>query len=181
MFPKATPTVNVSESEAHAAEDILTASAEENEEEVRVPTPPAIEEEAVPDVNVPVPDPPVHQEEVENIKAATTNDNEADDVVMADANVAPEVNVVPEVIAPEANDAPDANLQPEVTAAATATAPVPPPRPHTIEQAYNYGQLVTVRWPILVPPPAAGSQFDYHVEHSRRGSPTKLSSTSGVS
>ena len=75
--------------------------------------------------------------------------------------MAPEVNVVPEVIAPEANAAPDANLQPEVN----DTAPVPPPRPHTIEQAFDHGQLVTVRWLILVPPPAAGPQFDYHVEH----------------
>ena len=134
MFPEASPTANVSVSEAQAAEDNPAASADERQEDVRVPTPPVIEE-VVPDVNVPVPDPPVHQEEVENVEAATTNDNEADDVVMADANVAPEVNVVPEVIAPEVNAAPDANLQPEVT----ATAPVPPPRPHTIEQAYNYG------------------------------------------
>ena len=106
-------------------------------------------------------DPPAPEVEVTNTEAATNTNTEANDVVMADANVAPEVNVVPEVIAPEANAAPDANLQPEVN----ATAPVPPPRPHTIEQAYNYGQLVTVRWPILVPPPAAGPQFDYHVEH----------------
>ena len=39
VFSEATPTVNVSESEAHAAEDIPAASAEENQEEVRVPTP----------------------------------------------------------------------------------------------------------------------------------------------
>ena len=30
---------------------------------------------------------------------------------------------------------------------------------------YDRGQLVTVRWPILVPPPAPGPQFAYHVEH----------------
>ena len=58
VFPDATPTMNVCESEVKIAEDIPAASAEENQEEVRVPTPPAIEEEAVPDVNVHVPDPP---------------------------------------------------------------------------------------------------------------------------
>ena len=108
-------------------------------------------------------DPPATRVEVDNIETTTNTNTEANDVVMADANVAPEVNVVPEVIASEANAAPDANLQPEVNT--TTTAPVPPPRPHTIEQAYDHGQLVTVRWPILVPPPAAGPQFDYHVEH----------------
>ena len=75
---------------------------------------------------------------------------------MADANVEP-----PVVNAPVANEANEAHEADEVN----ATAPVPPPRPHTIEQAYNYGQLITVRWPILIPPPAAGPQFDYHVEH----------------
>ena len=55
-------------------------------------------------MNVPVPDPPAHQVEVENIEAATTN-NEANDVVMAEANVepAPEVNVAPEAHADNAN------------------------------------------------------------------------------
>ena len=48
-----------------------------------------IEEEAVHDLNVSVPDPPVRQEEVENVEAATTNVNTASDVVMADANVEP--------------------------------------------------------------------------------------------
>ena len=86
--------------------------------------------------------PPATQVEVDNIEAATNTNTEANDVVMAEANVAPEVNVVPEVIAPEVNAAPDANLQPEVNA--TATAPVPPPRPHTIEQAFYQGELVTV-------------------------------------
>ena len=108
--------------------------------------------------------------EVENVEAATTNDNEADDVVMADANVELEPTSVPEAneaTAPEANEAtaPEAPVvQPE--ASAVAPAPVPPPRPHTVEQAYSHGQLTTVRWPILVPPPtASGPQFDYHVEH----------------
>ena len=85
--------------------------------------------------------PPATQVEVNNIEATTNTNTEANDVFMTEANVAPEVNVVPKVIAPEVNAAPDVNQQPE----ATATAPVPPPRPHTIEQAYNYGQLVTVR------------------------------------
>ena len=95
MFSEATPTANILESEAKAAEDIPAASAEENQEEVRVPTPPVIEE-AVPDVNVPVPDPPVHQEEVENVEAATTNNNEADDIVMAEANVELATTTAPE-------------------------------------------------------------------------------------
>ena len=65
-------------------------------------------EEDVPDVNVPVPDPPVHQEEVNNVEAATANANEADDVVMADANVELEPATTPEAneaTAPEASEA----------------------------------------------------------------------------
>ena len=105
-----------------------------------------------------MPDPPATQVEVDNIEAATNTNTEANEVVMAEDNVAPEVNMVP-----EANVAPEANVQLE--AQVNATAPVPPPRPHTIEQAFYQGKLVTVRWPILVPPPAPGPQFDYHVEH----------------
>ena len=56
------------------------------------------------------PDPPAYQVEVENLEAATTNTNEANDVVMAEANVEPAPTNVPEVS--EAND---------------ATAPVPAP------------------------------------------------------
>ena len=178
VFSEPAPTVNVSESEAHAAEDIPAASAEENQEEVRVPTPPVIEEEAVPNVNVPVPDPPVRQEEVDNVEAATANANEANDIVMADANVEPAPTSVPEAsvgtepetteaAAPEANEtiAPEAPVV-QLDASTIAPAPVPPPRPHTIEQAYSHGQLTTVRWPILEPPPtASGPQFDYHIEH----------------
>ena len=109
-----------------------------------------------------VTDPPAHQVEVENLEAATTNTNEANDVVMAEANVDPAPTNVP-----KANDA----TAPEVSvvrpeASVLATAPVPPPRPHTIEQAYSHGQLITVRWPVLVPPPhVSGPQFDYHIEH----------------
>ena len=51
-------------------------------------------------------DPPATQVEVNNIEATTNTNTEANDVVMAEANVAPEVNVVPEVIAPEVNVAP---------------------------------------------------------------------------
>ena len=57
-----------------------------------------------------MPDPPAHQVEVENLEAATTNTNEANDVVMAEANVEPAPTNVSEVS--EAND---------------ATAPVPMP------------------------------------------------------
>ena len=133
MFPDATPTVNVSESEAKAAEDIPAASANDTQEEERVPTPPTTEE-AVLEENVSVLDPPSHQVEVENLEAATTNTNEANDVVMAEANVEPapmpEVNEASDATTPEASV-----VQPN----ASATAPVPAP--------------------------AAGPQFDYHVEH----------------
>ena len=161
MFSEATPTVNVSVSEAPAAEDNPAASADDEHEEERVPTPP-ITEEVVPEVNVSVPDPPAHQVEVENVEAATTNTNEANDVVMAEANVEPAPSNMPEV---NAATTPEASIvQPEATVAPTT--PVPPPRPYTIEQAYNHGELITVRWPVLVPPPnVSGPQFDYHIEH----------------
>ena len=125
-----------------------------------------------------VSDPPAPQVEAENVEAATTNVNTASDVVMADANVEPAPTSVPEAnvattpetteaAAPEANEtiAPEAPVvQPD--ASTVAPAPVPPPRPHTIEQAYSHGQLTTIRWPILDPPPtASGPQFDYHIEH----------------
>ena len=96
VFPDATPTVNVSESEAQAAEDIPTTSADDNQEpreEERVATPPATQE-AVLEENMSVPDPPTIEEEVENIEAATHNTTEANDVVMAEANVVPQVNTV---------------------------------------------------------------------------------------
>ena len=88
-----------------------------------------------------MPDPPATQVEVENPEVATNNTTDANDVVMAEANVAPIVNTVH-----EANDAPPTNVKPD--AIANATAPVPPPRPHTIEQAFykaslslSYGQF----------------------------------------
>ena len=42
VFSEATPTANVSESEAKAAEDIPAASADDTQEEERVPTPPLL-------------------------------------------------------------------------------------------------------------------------------------------
>ena len=48
-------------------------------------------------MNVLVPDPPAHQVEVENLEAATTNTNEATNVVMAEANVEPSPTKAPEV------------------------------------------------------------------------------------
>jgi len=62
-------------------------------------------------------------------------------------------------VEPEANAATDTIVQPTTNDDA-----VPPPRPHTIEHAFNHGELVTVRWPIMVPPTAPGPQYDYHVE-----------------
>ena len=100
-------------------------------------------------MNVSVPDPPAQQEEVESPEAATTNASEAHDVVMTEANVAPQVNTVDEANAPPAS-----NVQPD--ASANASAPVLPPRPHTIEHAFYQGELVPVRWPILIPPAAPG-------------------------
>ena len=76
--------------------------------------------------------------EVENLEAATTNTNEAYDVVMAEASVEPAPTNTPEANVATAATAPEASIvQPEPSV--VATAPVPPPRPHTIEQAYNHG------------------------------------------
>ena len=119
VFPEASPTASADEQE-------------EPREEERVATRPS-NPEVVFEENVS--DPPATRVEVENSEAATNTNTEANDVVMAEANVPPEatvaldVNVVPEVIAPEAN------LQPE----ANATATVPPPRPHTLEKAFYQG------------------------------------------
>ena len=92
VFPEATPTANVSESEAKAAEDIPATSADEDQgerEEERVATPPATDQ-VILEENVTVPDPPVIQQtEVETTEAATNNATEASDLVMADANVEP--------------------------------------------------------------------------------------------
>src|SRR3954469_18230911 len=67
VFPDATPTVNVFESEAKGAEDILAASADDKQEDERDSTPP-ITKEVAPPVNVSVSDPPAHQVEVENLE-----------------------------------------------------------------------------------------------------------------
>ena len=97
-----------------------------------------------------VPDPPViEQMEVANNGAATNNATEANDSVMADGNMEPEVNV---------------NAEATVTPIISNDV-VPSPRPHTMEHAYNKsGELVTVKWPIMVPPTAPGPHYDYHVE-----------------
>ena len=99
-------------------------------------------------MNVSVPDPPAHQVEVENLEAAPTNTNEAHDVVMTEASVEPAPTYMPEA---NAATAPEASVV-QHEASLVTTAPVPPPRRHTIEQAYNHGQLITVKWPVLVPP-----------------------------
>ena len=90
----------------------------------------------------------LEQTEVENTEAATNNATEVNDTIMAEDNVEPEATV---------ND--EATLTPIISDSA-----VPPPRPHTMERAFNRGELVTVRWPIMVPPTAPGPQYDYHVE-----------------
>lgn len=152
VFPDVTPTANVSESEAKAVEDFPAVSADDQQEprqeEERAATPPT-NQEVVLEENESVPDPLAIQVEVENTEAATNNTTEANDVVMAEANVAPKVDMVP-----EANFAPEAIVQHE--AHVNANAPVPPPRPNTIELAFDRGQPVMVHWPILVPPPAPG-------------------------
>ena len=94
-----------------------------------------------------LPDPPVILE-VENNEAATTNNTEANDTVMAEENVEPEANVATNTI-----------VQPIISDDA-----VPPPRPHTMERVFNHGEMETVRWPIMVPPTPPGPQYKYHVE-----------------
>ena len=81
-----------------------------------------------------MPDPPViEQMEVENNEAATNNATEANDSVMAEDNVEPEANVNAE-----------ATVMPIIS-----NDVVPSPKPHTME-------LVTVKWPVMVPPTAPG-------------------------
>jgi len=149
VFPESTPTANASESEAKVAEDILATSADEDKEEERVATPPT-SDQVILEENVIVPDPPVlEQMEVENPEAATNNTTEANDSVMAEDNVEPKGNAATNTSVPPIS----------------SSDVVPPPRPHSMEQAVNrVGQLVTVRWPIMVPPTAPGPQYDYHVE-----------------
>ena len=167
VFLEATPTVNVSESEAKAVEDIPATSAdEENEEErreERVATPPPTEP-VILEENESVPNHPViDQTEVETTGASTNTNAEANDTIMAEDHVDPEDNMASEAnVESKANVVPEAQVQPEATVHAEAT--VPSPRPHTIEQAFDHGQLVTVKWPVMVPPTAPGPQYDYHVE-----------------
>ena len=165
VFPEASPTTNIPESEAKTAEDISAASANDQEEEPRDEgraATPLSNPEVVLEENVS--DPPATRVEVENSEASTNTNTEANDVVMAEASVAPEATVAPEVnVVPEVHVNPEAIVQLE--AHVNANAPVPPPRPHAIEVAFDRGQPVMVRWPILVPPPAPGPQFDDHVEH----------------
>nr|XP_040256464.1 neurofilament heavy polypeptide-like [Aegilops tauschii subsp. strangulata] len=67
------------------------------------------------------------------------------------ANVAPEVNAVPEAnVAPEVTIAPETIVQLE--AHVNADAPVPPPRPHTVELAFDRGQPVMTAKPLLACP-----------------------------
>ena len=143
-FLDASPSETAHESKAKDVEDIPPASADEDKEDDQKVIPPASE-------TVMLEEEVIESMEVETNVAATTNTTEANDTVMAEDNVEPEANVVP-----EAQEQPDATVNAEAT--------VPPPRPHTIEQAYNRGELVTVRWPIMVPPIAPGPQYDYHVE-----------------
>ena len=101
VFPEDNPSVTVPVSEANASKEIPAAADDERQEE-RVATPPTNQAENVLEENVSMPDPPATQVEVENIEAATSPTN---DVVMTDANVAPQVNTVN-----EANAAPATNV-----------------------------------------------------------------------
>ena len=147
----------VPESEAKTAEDIPAASIDEEERErreERVATPSA-PIQAILEENVTVQDPPVIDHmEVENVEAAT-NTPEANDHVLADDRVEPEANDVR-----EANE----NLEASATPVPTDGA-VPSPRPQIMELTYNRDmELVTVRWPVLVPPAGPRLQYDYHVQ-----------------
>ena len=136
MFPEATPTLNISESEAKVAEDNPAASVDE-EEVPRVATPPS-HQDVVLEENVT--DPPASDVEVENPEAATTKTTEANDVVMAEAHVVPEANVVPEttvvpeVQASEATEAPAVNATPKVNA---TTPYVQAPEAHVAPEAHE--------------------------------------------
>ena len=129
------------------AEDVPAASADE-EEAPRVATPPS-HQDVVLEENVT--DPPASEVEVHNPEAATNIIADANDVVMVEANTAPEANEAPEVNAatPEVNVAapevqvPEEHVAPEAHED-NANAPVPPPRPHTMELAFDRGQPVMV-------------------------------------
>ena len=103
VFPEENPSVTVPVPEATTSEEIPAAAADERQEE-HVATPPT-NQEVVLEEKVSVPDPPATQVEVENTEAATNNATEANDVVMTEANVAPQDNTVN-----EANAAPATNV-----------------------------------------------------------------------
>ena len=91
--------------------------------------------------------------EVENNEAATNTAIEANDPVMVEDNVDPEANM----------DA-EATVTPVITDRA-----IPPPRTHTMELVFDHDDhLVTIHWPIMIPPTALGPQYDYHVERRRQ-------------
>ena len=108
--------MHVSESEAKMAEDILAASADEEEAPrvERVATP-LFHQDVVLEENVF--DPPATRVEVDNIEATTNTHTEANDVVMAEDNVEPEANE---------------NVEVTLTLIVSEDV-VPPPGPHTME------------------------------------------------
>nr|XP_040256311.1 enolase-phosphatase E1-like [Aegilops tauschii subsp. strangulata] len=140
VFPEAIPLATAQESEAKAVDDIPAASADEENEEDREVIPPTTDP-IVQEEELFVPDPPVHEAtNVEANVAATTTTTEANDVVKDEDNVQPEVIAATQ----------------DIARPSTSDVAIPPPMPHTMECAYNRGELVTVRWPILIPPIAPG-------------------------
>ena len=76
-----------------------------------------------------VPDPLIHEStDVEANAAATSTTTEANDIVMAE-----------DIVHPEVITAMEDNVKPSTSGVA-----VPPPVPHTMERAYNRGEIVTV-------------------------------------
>jgi hypothetical protein len=90
-----------------------------------------------------VPDlPVVATTEVPTPDAAT----EANDIVMAEVNASHDAT--PQSEAPEATE----DLQPSSSDVATT-----PPVPHTMARAFNReGELISIKWPIMMPPIAPG-------------------------
>ena len=97
VFPEENPSATVPESEAKAAEDIPAASADEEKEEDREVIPLASETVVQEEEDVIVPAPPILEAmDVEANEAATTITTEANDDVMAEDTVEPEVNAAHE-------------------------------------------------------------------------------------